>query len=337
MTVRSWTRALGGRELALLGIVVAVGAVFAATNATFLTTGNLENVAVQSSMLTLIALGMTVVILAGGIDLSVGSTAAVTGVVAAGLSASHGWSPVAASAAGILAGVAIGGVNGALVTLLRVPDFIATLGTLTALRGLAFVLAGGFAIRAEDPGLTWLARAEPAGVPLPILATLAVYAVLALVLSQTPAGRAFYAVGGGRATARLEGLRVGRTTCLAYMVCALLAAVAGLVLAARNAAGSPQAAAGWELQAVAIVILGGSNLFGGRGGVTGTLLAGLLIGMINNWLSLQGYESWLGNVVLGVLLVAVVALNERDRRRRARAAAMARLHGVSGQVREAAA
>lgn len=308
------------REAGLLGVVIVAGLFFAATNETFLTSGNVTNVAVQSSMIILVALGMTVVILCGGIDLSVGSAAAVVGVVTVELGSTHGVPVVLAVAAGLATGVAIGLLNGAVVTLLRVPDFIATLGTLTALRGAAFLLAGGFAIRSTDADLGWLARGEIAGLQVPIVITLVAFAAVALMLRHTSLGRAFHAVGGNRQTAHLAGLDVRRVTVAAYAICGLLTALAGVVLAARTASGSPQAAAGWELEAVAIVILGGTNLFGGRGGVVGTVLAGLLIGMINNWLSLEGHESWLGDVVLGTLLVLVVALNQRERRARARRA-----------------
>jgi ribose/xylose/arabinose/galactoside ABC-type transport system permease subunit len=317
-----WHR--GQRDVALLGVVVLAGAVFAATNDIFLTGGNLRNIGVQSSMILLVALGMTVVIIAGGIDLSVGSCAALVSVTAVGLSADHGVAPALAVVAGLAVGLAVGLLNGAMVSLVRIPDFIATLGTLTALRGLAFIASGGFAIRSTDPRLSWFGSGEIAGLPAPVVLTVVAFVLVGLMLRTTTLGRAFFAVGGNRETARLAGLNVGRTTAAAYVACALFAALAGLVLTGRTGSGSPQAASGWELQAVAIAILGGTNLFGGRGGVVGTLLAGLFIGMLNNWLSLQGYESWIGDVLLGSLLIAVIALNERERRRRARASARPR-------------
>lgn len=310
----------GQRDLALLGVVLGSGLIFAATNAIFLSGGNLQNIAVQSSMILIVSLGMTVVIICGGIDLSVGSSAALVSVAAVGLSTAHGVPAAAAAGIALVVGLAIGLLNGALVALLRIPDFIATLAMLTALRGLAFIVSGGFAIQSTDADLSWFGRGMIAGVPVPVVITVAAFLLVGGMLRWTTMGRAFYAVGGNRDTARLAGLSVGATTVAAYVVCALLAGVAGLVLTGRTGAGSPQAAAGWELQAVAIAILGGTNLFGGRGGVVGTLLAGLFMGMLNNWLSLQGYASWLGEVILGTLLVLVIALNERERRRRIRAA-----------------
>lgn len=327
-TAPAWWRA-GQRDVALLGVVLVAGAAFALTNDIFLTTGNLRNIAVQSSMILLVSLGMTLVIISGGIDLSVGSCAALVSVTTVALSATHDVPPLPALIAGMAVGLGVGLVNGAMVSVLRIPDFIATLGTLTALRGLAFIVSGGFAIRSTDPKLAWFGSGEVAGLPVPVALTAVAFVVVATILRTTTLGRAFYAVGGDRETARLAGLSVSRTTVAAYVICALLAALAGLVLTGRTASGSPQAASGWELQAVAIAILGGTNLFGGRGGVVGTLLAGLFIGMLNNWLSLQSYESWVGDVTLGSLLIAVIALNERERRRRARGAGKPRREPAS--------
>jgi ribose/xylose/arabinose/galactoside ABC-type transport system permease subunit len=312
------------RDVALLAIVIAAGAFFAVTNDVFLTSGNLRNISVQSSMIMLVSLGMTVVIITGGIDLSVGSAAALASVTAVGLTGGHDLSAGFAVVAALAVGVGVGVLNGSMVSFMRIPDFIATLGMLTALRGLAFIVSGGFAIRSQDSALSWFGTGEVAGVPAPALITAVAFVLVGLLLSGTTLGRAFYAVGGNRETARLAGLRVGQVTTLAYVLCGLLAALAGLVLTGRTGSGSPQAGTGWELQAVAITILGGTNLFGGRGNVFGTLLAGLFIGMLNNWLSLQGYDSWVGDVVLGGILITVVTVNERERRRRARSSLVRR-------------
>jgi ribose/xylose/arabinose/galactoside ABC-type transport system permease subunit len=212
--------------------------------------------------------------------------------------------------AGILLGALIGLVNGLIITELAVPAIIATLGSMTALRGVAFLIAGGFSVRSDDRTLAYLANGEVAGVPVPSLAVAATFAIVYWLLAHTPLGRAFHAVGGNPQAARVAGADVRGTTIAAYAICATLAAAAGLIAASRTASGSPLAGLGWELQAVTIVILGGASLFGGSGRALGTLLAGLLIGMTNNWISLQGASS-VQNIVTGVLLIAIVALSER--------------------------
>jgi ribose transport system permease protein len=300
----------GRRELVLATALLLAGAVFGVTNETFLRLDNISNIVIQSSMVLLVGLGMFVVIVVGGIDLSVGSVAAVTGVVTVWMLAQNILPPVLTLLAGVAIGAVIGLANGLIITRLGVPGIIATLGTMTALRGVAFLFAGGFSVRSEDAQLAYLANGITAGIPAPILVVAGAFCAIYWLLSHTPLGRSVYAVGGSPQAARLAGIDVRRVTVAAYTLCATLAAVAGLIAASRTASGSPLAGLGWELQAVTIVILGGASLFGGSGRLLGTLLAGLLIGMINNWVSLQG-ASAAQNIVTGVLLIAIVALSER--------------------------
>jgi ribose transport system permease protein len=296
--------------------VVAAGVVFALTSPYFLTVTNLSNIAVQSSMILLIAFGMTVVIITGGIDLSVGSAAAVVAVCTVWLIAHGSVAAPLAIVIGVGAGALIGATNGVIISKLRVPDFIATLAMLTGLRGVAFLIAGGFAIRSTDPQLAFVANGQIGPIPVPILAVAVAFVAVHVMLAHTTFGRALYAVGGNRHAARLAGLSITRPKIGAYVIAGTLTAIAGIIGASRTAAGSPILGTGWELQAIAIVILGGTNLFGGAGGVTGTLLAGLLLGMTNNWMSLTGLSWWLQGVVVGTLLILVVALNQRQLRRR---------------------
>lgn len=304
------------REAILLGCVLAAGVVFALTSPYFLTVTNLSNIAVQSSMILLIACGMTVVIISGGIDLSVGSAAAVVAVVTVWLIAHSLVAAPLAILIGLAVGALIGASNGIIISRLRVPDFVATLAMLTGLRGVAFLIAGGFAIRSTDSTLAFVANGRIGPIPVPVLAVALAFIAVHLMLGHTTFGRSLYAVGGNRHAARLAGLSIARPKVGAYMIVGTLTAVAGIIGASRTAAGSPILGTGWELQAIAIVILGGTNLFGGAGGVTGTLLAGLLLGMTNNWMSLTGLSWWLQGVVVGTLLILVVALNQRQLRQR---------------------
>lgn len=302
-----------GRQGILLVCILAAGVIFSMTNETFLTTRNLFNIGVQSSMILLVAFGMTVVIISGGIDLSVGSMAALAGVSTVWFITNTGLPTPLAMLAGLGVGGLVGVFHGLIIVQLGVPSLIATLATLTALRGVAFLVSGGYTIRATDPQLRFLANGSVGPIPLPILITAIGLVLIHVMLAHTILGRSFYAIGGNRQAARLAGINVRAVSIAAYVVCAVLAAAAGLIAASRTASGSPIIGSGWELQAVGIVILGGANLFGGSGGVMGTVLAGLFLSMINNWMSLEGFGTTLQGLVFGALLILIVAINQRGR------------------------
>jgi ribose transport system permease protein len=312
---RSWARK---RESHLLAAVLLLGLVFSVTNDNFLTTENLANIAVQSSMILLISFGMTVVIVSGGIDLSVGAIASIVSVVAVWIFTNTGIPVPVAMLFSLGAGAAIGLLNGVVISYAKVPDFIATLASLTALRGAAYLISGGFTIHSDNSDLAVLANSEVGGIPIPVLITFGVFLVTWLLLGQTPLGRSFYGVGGNRQAARLAGLPVLRLAIAAYVISGVTAAIAGLVAASRTGSGSPIIGNGWELQAIAIVMVGGANLFGGAGSVVGSLFAGYLIGEINNWLSLQAYQDYVVEIVQGTILVGVVFLSQRQWHARAR-------------------
>lgn len=304
------------RELVLVGSIVVLAVLFGSTSAEFLTPLNIMNIVTQSIPILIIALGMTVIIISGGIDLSVGSVASLVGVVTVGLYLTFPIPVPVALFLGLVLGGLIGAINGLVITRLHVPDFIATLAMMTAARGTAFIISGGYAMRSTDPLLAFLYNTQLGPIRTPIVIGIVIVVLIYLLLAHTELGRSLYAVGGNRHAARLAGLRVSRLTVTAYVIGGTLTALSGLITSSRMAAGSPTIGQGWELQAVAIVIVGGANLFGGEGGVAGTVLAALLIGMINNWLSLTGLDWWLQGLVQGSLLITVVALNQRAAARR---------------------
>ena len=310
---RRWLEPLAGR----LGIVVALVAlvvVLAVLKPHFLSAANLTNVVRQVSINGVLAVGVTVVLLTGGVDLSLGSLEAVTGVVAAHLAHPGEFPLLVPVAAGVLAGAACGAVNGAVVTRCGVPSFIATLGMMTAARGLALVLSDGRPVSNMSPALTGLAG-DVAGVPVPALILAAVAAAVAWTLRNLRWGRYLYAVGGNAQAARAAGIRVRGVAFLAYALCGALAGLAGVRLAARITTGQPNAGAGYELDAIAAVVIGGTRLSGGVGGVGGTLLGVLLMGVIGNGLDLLNVPSYYQQIVKGLIIVGAVWFDRRQRTR----------------------
>jgi ribose/xylose/arabinose/galactoside ABC-type transport system permease subunit len=276
---------------------------------------NLINVLRQNSMVGLIALGMTFVILTGGIDLSVGSLLAVAGVVAAGLA---GRGLAVALVAGVAVAAALGVVNGVVIAKARIQPFIVTLAMMIAARGLALAYTGEQSVRAgsDAGGFTELGRGKielgAFDLPYPVIILFAAYALGWLVLARTRFGRHVFALGDNEEAARLMGLNVGRVTIGVYALSGALAGLAGVMLASRLGAGQPVAAIGWELDAIAAVVVGGTLLTGGQGGVGSTLVGVVLLGLIFNIFNLEGQISpWWQLVFRGIILLVVVVVQNR--------------------------
>jgi ribose transport system permease protein len=306
-------RTLLREQGALVGLVV-VFVIGVSRYVAFATPENLLNVLRQNSMVGLVALGMTFVILTGGIDLSVGAVLAVAGVVAAALSPQG---TLVALAGGLAAAAVLGLVNGLLVTRARIQPFVVTLATMIAARGAALAFTGEQSVRvdAAATGLSWLGRGTVGPLPVPVLLLALAYAVGWTVLRHRPFGRHVYAAGDDETAARLLGLRVDRVLLGVYVLSAVLAGLAGIVLAGRLGAGQPVAGTGWELDAIAAVVVGGTVLTGGRGGAGLTLAGVLLLGLILNLLNLEGTISpWWQWVVRGVFLLGVVVVQSRVQR-----------------------
>ncbi|MFL5604957.1 MAG: ABC transporter permease [Gemmatimonadaceae bacterium] len=302
------------RSGALVALVAAV-VVGATRYYAFLTPENLLNVLRQNSMLGLVALGMTFVILTGGIDLSVGAILAVAGVVAAKLAS-------AGSLAGILGGIAVaallGLVNGALITKARIQPFIVTLAMMIAARGAALAATGeqSVSLPGTASGLAWLGRGSLGPLPVPVVLFVLAYAIGWAALRYTRFGRYVFAIGDSEEAARLMGLPVDRIVMATYALSGALAGLAGVVLAARLGAGQPVAGTGWELDAIAAVVVGGTLLTGGQGGAGATLIGVLLLGVIFNLFNLEGTISpWWQWVMRGVFLLLVVVVQGRLQRR----------------------
>ena len=290
------------------GLVIAlviISAVMSFANPNFFTVPNLVNVVRQISINGILAVGVTFVLLTGGVDLSLGSVVALAGVVAASAAHPHQYPVVVPLALGVLTGAACGAVNGFVVTKGRVAPFIATLGMMTVARGLALVVSGGRPVSNLSPAFTRLGG-DVMGIPIPAI-ILAVITLLSVVfLKNLRLGRYIYAVGGNEHAAWASGINVGMVKLLAYTVCGALAGVAGVVLAARITTGQPNAGVGYELDAIAAVVIGGTSLSGGVGGVGGTILGSLLMGVINNGLDLMNVTSYYQSIVKGIIIVGAV-------------------------------
>lgn len=290
------------------GLVIAlviISALISFANPNFFTVPNLVNVVRQISINGILAVGVTFVLLTGGVDLSLGSVVALAGVVAASAAHPQQYPVVVPLALGVLTGAACGAVNGFVVTKGRVAPFIATLGMMTVARGLALVVSGGRPVSNLSPAFTRLGG-DVMGIPIPAI-ILAVIALLSYVfLKHLRLGRYIFAVGGNEHAAWASGINVGMVKLLAYTVCGALAGVAGVVLAARITTGQPNAGVGYELDAIAAVVIGGTSLSGGVGGVGGTILGSLLMGVINNGLDLMNVTSYYQSIVKGIIIVGAV-------------------------------
>ena len=294
----------------LVGLIV-VSVLMGFAGDAFLSIDNFVNILRQIAVVAIIAAGMTFVILSGGIDLSVGAVMALCGTVAAGLMAG-GTTPSLAFAAALLIGVAAGAVNGVLVAYARMPSIIVTLATMGIARGLALIYSGGYPIDGLPAWVSILGSGSVAALPVAGLIMVVVFVVAWIVLARTAFGRYVYAIGGNEAATRLSGIRVGRAKLAVYLISGATAAVAGLVMTSRLMSGQPNAGAGFELDAIAAVVLGGTAIAGGRGSVIGTLVGALLLGVLNNGLNMMGVDPYVQNVIKGgIILLAIYIGRER--------------------------
>ena len=304
-----WRRlAISGRRLGTLAGLIGLCLLLWILTPHFLTISNLLNVLEQTSINAVIAVGMTFVILSAGIDLSVGSVLALAGVVMATLLQQQ-WPVAAAIGVGLLMGFAFGALNGLAIAWGRLPPFIATLGMMSIARGCALLFTEGRPVSGFDQAFRSLATARILGIPSPVVITAAVYLAARFVLSSTRFGRYVYAMGGNEEATRLSGVNVRLHKMLVYGVCGLTSGIAAVLLTARLNSAQPIAGIMYELDAIAAVVIGGTSLAGGEGGVGGTLIGALIMGVLRNGLNLLGVSSFLQQVVIGLVIVVAVLLD----------------------------
>ncbi len=290
-------------DYAIFAALILECVILALANDAFFSTGNLSNVLRQNAFTAIIAAGMTFVILTGGIDLSVGSVVALSGVVCADLLA-HGGSVPAAVAAGLIVGILVGVINAIGVTALRVPPFVVTLATMLVVRGAAYKYTDARTITGLPPAFASLSG------NVATAAIMVVVFILAwIALMRTPFGRHVYATGGNVDAAWLSGVRVRRVQFTVYALCGLASGLAGVLVASRLEAGYPRAGELYELDAIAAVVVGGTSLFGGRGSIWGTLAGAFFIGVLNNGLNLFRVSPYDQMIVKGAVLLAAASLD----------------------------
>lgn len=295
-------------RVGILVVLVALVLLMSAIAPNFNRVDNLLNIARSISVNAILAAGLTFVILTGGIDLSVGSIVAVSGVVAVVLAIAGLPAPLAVLA-GMLVGGACGLINGALTAYLALAPFIVTLGTMTFLRGLAYTITAGQPIVSSDLSFKGIGNGYLAGMPLPVIVMAAVYLAAWFLLERTRYGRHVYAVGGNAQAARLAGVRVNRITLSVYVIAGACAGLAGVIFAARVISAQPTAGTGYELDAIAAVVLGGTSLAGGRGRIVGTLIGSIILGVLGTGLILLNVPFFTQLLIKGVVIILAVAID----------------------------
>ena len=299
-------------NIGIICVLLIIGVFLSLLSDKFLTSGNLISVMRQISINVYIALGMTLVIILGGIDLSVGAIVALTGTVTVGLIVNTGLPIAAAIAIGLLIGVVCGFISGTMVAEFKLPAFIVTMAMMNIARGAANVYSGGRSTRITDEFFSSIGSGYLFGViPLPVIYMVALIILFTVVLNKTKFGTYIYAIGGNRESARLSGVPIKKVEVAVFTIIGLLSAFAGLVLASRMYSGQPSVGAGYELDAIAACVLGGVSMSGGKGRISGTVFGAMVIGFISNGLNLMNVNSFWQLVVKGIIILIAVVIDSQ--------------------------
>ncbi|EOU1999079.1 TPA: ribose ABC transporter permease [Clostridium perfringens] len=293
--------------LVLLCIVITI------VTPNFLSVSNITNVFTQVSVNVIIAIGMTFVILTGGIDLSVGSTLAISSAVGASIVKSTGNVFLAIIVAAVI-GIAVGLINGLLVSKGKLQAFIVTLATMTIFRGATLVFTDGTPISKLPEAFVKIGNGKLGFMPIPVIITIIIAIIAVYALSQTRFGRYLYALGGNEDASRLSGINTDKIKTLVYVVSGFASAIAGVIITSRIGSASPNAGTGFELDAIAAVVIGGTSLAGGEGTITGTLIGALIIGVLNNGLNLMNVSPFYQSIVKGLVILIAVLLDKKSRK-----------------------
>jgi ribose transport system permease protein len=326
---RSSTRRAFAEESGIFIVLVVVVAVFSVLSPNFRTVSNASVLLVNGMVIAFMALGQTFVLLTGGIDLSTGSNVAMTGVLAA-LLMQHGLPWPVASLLALVAGTALGVVNGLLVHYVRIPAFIATFSTQGVALAIPLIITGASSIPVLQQGFSWIGQGAIAGVPIPVVLVVVAGIIAALFLRMTRAGVHVYAVGGNKAAARLAGVSIGSTTIMVYAISGFCAGMGGLIDTSRLMVGFPATGTGNELfYSIAAAVVGGVSLFGGVGTILGALIGAVLIATVTNGMNVLNVQSYWQSLVIGLIILAGVSFDTMRRLRTRKPALAAAARGAT--------
>jgi ribose transport system permease protein len=298
-------------DLGIMIVIVLIGLILSFLSPVFLSPNNLLTVLLQITTNTYIALGMALVMILGGIDLSVGSIVAMSGTLTVGFMVLNHQPMWLAVMLGLSTGAAIGLINGLVVAFFKIPSFIVTLAMLNVARGVAYVYSGGRSTRMMTPAFTNIGSGYLWVFPLPVLYMVILIAIFFVALNRTKFGTYIYAIGGNRESARLSGVPIKKVEIATFTISGLLAAFAGIVLSARMFSGQPSVGIGYELDAIAACVLGGVSMAGGVGRISGTILGAVVIGIISNGLNLINVSSFWQLIVKGIIILIAVVIDSQ--------------------------
>lgn len=301
-----------GKNKGIIIVLLIMIALLSLLSPVFLTTNNIISLVQQITINMFIALAMTLVIITGGIDLSVGSIVALTGSITVGLIVQNGISIPIAIMIGLAIGLLVGLTNGLIITNFKLPPFIVTLATMNVARGISYIYTGGSSIRITNESFTNIGTARLFGIiPIPILYMLVFVILFSVLLSKTKFGTYVYAIGGNREAARLSGINTSKTEIYVYVISGIMAAFAGIILAARMYSGQPSVGQGYEMDAIAASVLGGVSMAGGKGNISGTVFGAIVIGIVSNGLNLLGISSFWQLIVMGIIIIVAVIVDSQ--------------------------
>lgn len=301
------------RELLLVGVVILLGIVWTIMNPQFLSGNNISNILRQASYTAIAAVGMTMVIIIGEIDLSAGSLVCAAGLIGAVLCKSTN-SVLIAVAGALATGVVVGGVNGSLCAIGKLPGFIASLASMTILRGLAYIVTGGNSVVWGNENFTMIGTGYVGVIPVPVIIMVFVIVFGVILTTKTRFGRYVYAVGGNSEASRWSGIPVTKVKIMVYIIMGVLTSIAGLIITARLGSGQPSAGTSFEMDCITAAVVGGTSMSGGRGKVLGTIVGVLLLTVLTNGMTLVGMNTYWQQVLKGVIIVVSVLVDTRGKK-----------------------
>jgi len=296
-------------EYIIIYAVIVLSIILSFASDAFLSTANIMNVLRQTSMIAILAAGIFFVMVGAGIDISVGALVGLSGIAFASSIVKWGWSPAAAFIFAVVIGCLAGLTNGFMTTKLGIPPFIATLGMMSAARGIVYVATNAYPVSGLPKSIAFLGRGYLLGIPIPVIIMVAVFLIVHFVSQKTKFGRFVYAAGGNEEAAHLSGIKVKKILTVTYVICGALAALSGIILVSRLDSGQPNAGIGWEFEAITATVIGGVSITGGKGKVIGVFFGAVLIGLLTNGMTLLNVSSYYQQIIKGAVLVFAIGLD----------------------------